>query len=819
MRKSTSFSLVTKSHPAHDSHHEPRSLRELLVQMGWCSENGKARLDRLPFTDGDATSGSETELQVAIAGQRNSVDLPLFVEHSDYFSNIAKRAAAGDTPKRLVSDLERFLADNPEQVWENSWVRFPSRLLSPYAQQVFEADLLADKKNPAVGQRGDVSRFSITHNGEECLRLPVSYLLKLALADFLGTRKEFPEELLETGRQLMAHYLNDNTSPETFSFHIVPLSREKGSGRALARETAKRFLFTQLLLMYANERFCLREQGQQALIYFSPHPPIRQQELNSLISDSFYRELFMSPCLSGWDRGEEKYRYMQLCHTVLSRSQLNAVAKLREAGIIINNLVVLPSSSNVSLANNGIHISIGSLRLGRLLADQGSSFTPVHEKQLGDLVIKFVEHFLPLFVDTYSAAPYRLGYKDFHPERALGFLSHELDYTHLRMIWRRWQKKADISIFGQPVTPFGPLWLDRLISGIFRLRGDFLPDLRLIDYLVCLLSTPRSPALDGRIGNSDKLKKDLADLGVFDHQMSLYLLYKLREFNQMGFSGFEGRHYSLFASLSDDMTHAVNLQLLITALAYKLVVQGDLNHSHIPDDPSIESERRQMFFASAIGLPTCHVRRNNGNLLLQRILTRAGGTRPSRRYPGYTRVQLADYRKALLSFIKEEGADLIEMMGMEQTIEDLTARLTSPGERTAGSKLTAGILKELNSSSPMSVEASEFNSGAERYYRTTLRWQHMREAFDFLEEDCTELERMANKGMPVVRRMLNASADGGGIRNFVSSTWNDLRAERIDSDRLQQLISLLLLSIHTDRNSANSHLQETYANGHAASVR
>jgi hypothetical protein len=30
----------------------------------------------------------------------------------------------------------------------------------------------------------------------------------------------------------------------------------------------------------------------------------------------------------------------------------------------------------------------------------------------------------------------------------LGFLPHELDYTHLRMIWRRWRKKADLNFFG-----------------------------------------------------------------------------------------------------------------------------------------------------------------------------------------------------------------------------------------------------------------------------------------------------------------------------------------------------------------------------------
>jgi hypothetical protein len=48
----------------------------------------------------------------------------------------------------------------------------------------------------------------------------------------------------------------------------------------------------------------------------------------------------MSPCPSGGNEGVAKHRYMHLCHTVLSRSQLNAVIKLKEAGIIAHNLVV-----------------------------------------------------------------------------------------------------------------------------------------------------------------------------------------------------------------------------------------------------------------------------------------------------------------------------------------------------------------------------------------------------------------------------------------------------------------------------------------------
>lgn len=62
-----------------------------------------------------------------------------------------------------------------------------------------------------------------------------------------------------------------------------------------------------------------------------------------------------------------------------------------------------------------------------------------------------------------------------------------------------------------------------------------MPDFRLIDYLVAILSTEKSPALNGKLNNSQQLKQDLADLGVFDTKMSLYLFDKLREYDNMGF--------------------------------------------------------------------------------------------------------------------------------------------------------------------------------------------------------------------------------------------------------------------------------------------
>lgn len=780
----------------------PINARTAFARLGVSFASRDDLAATLPFSLHDVTAGSESELQAVVCGAKEDVDLPLIIEQSNFFTNMMKRAASGETPRRAVADLERFLADNPSQVWENSWVRFPRRNLSRFAQDVFEKDLLADKQNPAVGTRADTSRFMFRDTcGEEMLRLPISYLIKLALADLIGSQQILPDLIRKTGIRLLEHYLNDNTSPETFSFNVVSLTPTSRMGRAIAKETAIRFLMTQLLVMYANQAFGIAERGQQAMTYFAPHPPVRQKELNDHVSDSFYRDLFMSPCLSGWDKGEDKSRYMHLCHQVLSRSQLNAVAKLRDAGIILTNLVVLPNLSNVSLANNGTHISIGSRRLTRALADGGSGFGAVHEKHFGDLAVKISEHFLPLFVGTYTAAPYRLAYTDFHPEKALGFLAHELDYTHLRMIWRRWKKKADLSICGQPVTPFGPQTLDRVVSSVFRLKGDFVPDYRLIDYLVCLLSTERSAGLNGKIGNSERLRGDLADMGVFDEQMSVYLLYKQREFAKMGFSGFEGRYYSIFENFGSDMGRGADLQTLITALAYKYMALGT-THAHIPDAPSVESERRQIFFGAAIGIPTFFVQRNSTNAFLEKILKKTAAIRPSHRYPGYLRVQIQEYRRALIQVIREDAADLIELMDLHDTLNDLEMRINEPALYSAAGRITAGILDEVNTSSPLRVTAREFNIGAERYYRTTLRRRHLDEAFGFMKEDCCSLDREQGGLDEMQRKALRVILRGQEAARFVEEAKEDVLLERADIVTLQRLMNLLLFNVHIDQTTA-----------------
>jgi hypothetical protein len=616
--------------------------------------------------------------------------------------------------------------------------------------------------------------------------------MKLALAEAVSAPRTDPM-IRSEGRRMMTHFISDNTSPETHSFHTPTLKPGPRMGAAIAEETAQRLLFSQLLVMYANRKFHLLPQGQRALIYMAPHPPQRQKRLNDLIPDAFYRELFMSPCLSGWDRGEVKQAYMAHCHEVLSRSQLNTIKKLRDAGIITRNLVVLPNLSNTSLANNGTHLSIGSRMLGQQLKQGRPEFGAREEKWMGDLSIKIWEHFLPLFVGTYSGAPYRLDFGDMHPERALGFLPHELNATHLRMIWRRWKKKAHMKVFGKPITPFGPAWIDRSLARGLHLKGDFVTDFRLVDYLACLMSTRTSGALDGTLGSGAKLKTDLTSLGTFHTAMPLYLLYRLRRYEDLGFSGFEGRHYSQFESIQDDLGYATSLQVLLSALAFHYIFREGIRHTDIPDTPKIESERRQIFFGAAIGIPTVFIHRQSRNRFLQRLLKDVRDTRFSHRYPGYVRVKIDEYQKSLVRTIRRDAPELIERFQARACLDDLEARLASPRDGAAG-RLTRGILNQAGAQSPMQLSADDFNQAAEQYYRETLRRKQMEEGLDLMEKNLAAIDTPKAWRQGRYNRPMYQLLKGKNASEFLARHRQALLFEMASEETLVILIRLFILT-------------------------
>ena len=748
--------------------------------------------DMPPFHEADTTVGVENEFQVAVEGSNDHVDLARTIIESNYYRNLTLRARRGDLNPRLLTELNDFLRNQHNRIWENSWVRFPRHLLSAYAASVLDRDLLADKNNPASPGRQDRDRFLFTEKEEPWLRVPVSYLLKLALAEVIGGSDATAPLLHSTGEHLMEHLLNDNCSPEITSFTLSRGQSSAPPGPCTAAETSRRFFCLQLLISFANQAFRLQTHGQTCHLYLAPNPPARQKQLNELISDQFYRELFLNPCLSGWQQGEMKKEYMGLCHRTLSRSQLNTIAKLKEAGIIVNNLVVLPNTSSTSLANNGTHITLGSRRLTRWYREPEGFLL---EKYFGDLVIKIVEHFLPLFVTTCSAAPYRLAFTDFHPEKVLGYLPHELDYTHLRMLWRRWKKKASLRFCGHSLTPVGPLWLDRLISTLLQLHGDYLPDVRLIDYLVALHSVEQSPALDGMMHNQERLKQDLTEMGVFDSRMAIYLPYRMRASSAYGFSGFEGRHYSLFPDLGPTFALAVDLQTLVTNLAYRWVLKGSIQHVDIPDDPCTESERRQIFFAAAIGVPTVFVRANTGNTLLRRIIEQVEQRRPSHRYRGYVRIEVAAYQQACLELLQKECV-MQEKQTMAAMILDPLEAMLKGTTPTAATRLTTEILARMGrSTNPMHTKAADFNRAAEIYYRTDLCRTHLKNGLDTLIEDGRRLDAGTDPSVGHIREQLTGTIPAA---LFIGQTGSRVLSGTAAMDEIHRLLLLILLIVHCE---------------------
>lgn len=698
-----------------------------------------------PFAPADITAGMENELQAAVEGDKKNVDLALSLMESGYYKTLMLRAGRGDLSPQTVADINAFVEKKQVQVWENSWVRFPRHLLGEHSLTVLEHDFLADKQGKQNTQRSDLDRFLFIKEGRSWLRLPVSYLLKLSLIEAVS-QEEVQAPLFSTmANRLSRHFISDNISPEITSFALAQGQNNAFPGSRLAAEGSQRYFFTQLLIRYAEKKFKLDQSGQRIHLYFAPTPPQRQKKLNTLISDQLYCDLFLNPCLSGWARGEEKKAYMKLCHRTLCRSQLNTIAVLKEAGIITNNLVVLPNTSNTSLANNGTHITLASKSLTNSFKNYQTSSSRPYEKYFGDLAIKITEHFLPLFVGTLSAAPYRQGFNNFHPEKVLGFLPHQLEATHLRMIWRRWKKKAQLRFCGHSFTPMGPEWLDTLLSKTLGLRGDYIIDNRLIDYLVALPSQEDYPALNGLEHNQDFLKRDLFEMGIFNPQMPMYLPYRMRDMASYGFTGFEGRHFSLFPSFHNHLAASANLQALIMHLAYQWIIDGKVTHHHIPDTPFIESERRQIFFNTAIGIPTFYVRADTTNRFLKRILSLVEKQRSSRRYKGYIRIKLKAYQLACITFLKQNGGEIINQSCFAEELASIES-IINGSQPSAFEILTANILGcQGKKRSPIAIDASEFNDAAETYYRTELCSSNMREGLHAFIQHSRILEQSGNE--------------------------------------------------------------------------
>jgi len=93
--------------------------------MGIDTRSGGALVETLPFSGSDATAGAETELQAAVIGRRSDVDLPIMIEQSNYYANIMRRTAAGDTPRKVITDLEKWLTSTRKMFGKTVGSAFP----------------------------------------------------------------------------------------------------------------------------------------------------------------------------------------------------------------------------------------------------------------------------------------------------------------------------------------------------------------------------------------------------------------------------------------------------------------------------------------------------------------------------------------------------------------------------------------------------------------------------------------------------------------------------------------------------------------------
>jgi hypothetical protein len=254
------------------------------------------------------------------------------------------------------------------------------------------------------------------------------------------------------------------------------------------------------------------------------------------------------------------------------------------------------------------------------------------------------------------------------------------------------------------------------------------------------------------------------------------------------------------------MAHAANLQMLVTALAYKYIFTGSITHADIPDHPFVESERRQIFFGAAAGIPTFYVRTDTPNRLLARMVKQTRNTRSSRRYAGYTRVCIADFQQTLIRLLKEDAPELIEMGKLHDTIRDLADRTDEDGRDSVASRLTRRICQAAGVSSPMALTGDEFNAAAETFYRERLKKEQTGQALDQWSDQVRQLDAMSAWRSGHFNPALFSVLKGEDAAAFIAAVRSEVIADVLPPAIIARLIHLMLLTLsHMKRQSEAAH--------------
>ena len=112
----------------------------------------------------------------------------------------------------------------------------------------------------------------------------------------------------------------------------------------------------------------------------------------------------------------------------------------------------------------------------------------------------------------------------------------------------------------------------------------------------------------------------------------------------------------------------------------------------------------------------------------------------------------------------------------------------------------------MNASAPLNVNAHEFNSGAEQFYRTTLRQRHLEEALEFLAKECIILDRELDSLDERMRKALLVILKGQEASRFVEVVKEDVLHERADIPTLKCLMNLILLNVYHKEATASHQI-------------
>ena len=108
----------------------------------------------------------------------------------------------------------------------------------------------------------------------------------------------------------------------------------------------------------------------------------------------------------------------------------------------------------------------------------------------------------------------------------------------------------------------------------------------------------------------------------------------------------------------------------------------------------------------------------------------------------YYGIHNREYRLALLRFIREEAADLLEMNQLQDTLTDLENRLLDPDRNAVCGRLVQSITGgKMSNRAPFKMTAQEFNEAAEKNYRHRLRLSHLQESWEYFSNDIRAMLR------------------------------------------------------------------------------